>query len=107
MTVEITIEQLVSIIVKEVLAALSKKGVVVNPHSLGTTTSLAAASQKELCETIDMKNYRSPVLTENHITLLHPNVREIIIPKGTVITPGARDAIAKRRLTVNNNHQSN
>jgi len=101
---EVKIEELVRIIVNEVIAELSKKGVAVNPHSLEKITSHSAASQTEFCETIDMKNYRSPVLTENHITMLHSNVREIIIPKGTVITPGARDAIAKRRLKVNNSH---
>lgn len=101
---EIEIEKLVSMIVKEVIAELSKKGITVNPHSLEKITSKSAASQNEFCETIDMKNYRSPVLTENHITLLRSNVREIIIPKKTIITPGARDAIAKRRLKVNNSN---
>jgi folate-dependent tRNA-U54 methylase TrmFO/GidA len=101
---EVKIEKLVRVIVKEVIAELSKNGVAVNLYSLEKTTSHSAASQKDFCETIDMKNYRSPVLTENHIALLHSDVREIVIPKGTVITPGARDAIAKRRLTVNNSH---
>lgn len=101
---EIKIEDLVRLIVKEVIAELSKNGIVVNLNSSEKILSHSPASQQEFCETINMKNYKSPVLTENHINSLNANVREIIIPKRTVITPGARDAIAKRRLKVTNSH---
>lgn len=104
---EIPFEKLIEIIVKEVAAELSKRGITVasSPEDTGSVSS--QASRKQLCEIIDLKNYKSPVLTENHLASLDSNVREIVLPKGTVITPGARDIISKRELIIRSNHKSN
>jgi ethanolamine utilization cobalamin adenosyltransferase len=45
-----------------------------------------------------MSAFKTPVLTENMILQADNNLSEIIIPEGTVITPGAKDLINKRRI---------
>ena len=52
---------------------------------------------------IDMSSYKTPVLTENILELINKDVNEIIIPKGTVFTPGARDIIKKRNFIISYN----
>ncbi len=104
---EVPIEKLIEIIVKEVVAELSKHGIKVSSSPAVEKSTNLASAPKQLCEIIDLKNYRSPVLTENHLLSLDSNVREIVLPKGTVITPGARDVISKRRLILRSGHKSN
>jgi ethanolamine utilization cobalamin adenosyltransferase len=45
-----------------------------------------------------MSGFRSPVLLESHLLSLAPEVKEIAVPAGTVITPGARDVIRRKNL---------
>ena len=52
---------------------------------------------------IDMSNYKTPILTENHLLTLDPKINEIVVPKGTIITPGARDIIKRHKIVLNNN----
>jgi ethanolamine utilization cobalamin adenosyltransferase len=47
-----------------------------------------------------MKKYRTPVLTEDHIRRLHELTGEIIIPRGTVITPKARELVRKNQIII-------
>jgi hypothetical protein len=51
-------------------------------------------------EKIDMTKYRSPVLTENQIRRLHELTGEIIIPRGTVITPKAVELIKEKQISI-------
>jgi hypothetical protein len=95
-TVEISIEKLVQIIVREVLSELAKRGVAVGipPAGGGTAPVRDPASRVS----IDMTGYRTPVLTENRVRSLERHVREITVPPGTVCTIGARDVLQQRRI---------
>ncbi len=104
---EVSIERLIELIVKEITAELSRRGIAVIPASGKTTSSGVRMSQKHLQEMADLKNYKTPVLTENHLASLESSIREILLPKGTVVTPGARDIILKRKLIIRSDHRTN
>jgi hypothetical protein len=94
----LSIEELVNRVVAEVLAELSRRGVKVDfglPHNTPVKT---ASPPNTSVHTIDMSGFRSPVLLESHLLSLPPEVKEIAIPAGTVMTPGARDIVRKKNL---------
>jgi hypothetical protein len=129
--VQISIEQLVASIVREVVSELVRRGITVTggahlaPAAVGTagthsapapattgrgthaqtvtTTPLSAAAGTV---EIDMSGYRTPILTEDYLTRLAPMVSTLIVPCSTVLTPGARDLIRKKKLSIVRKAQS-
>lgn len=96
---EINIESLIKIIVKEVIAELSKSGIKIKYAEENILGSKMKKQHK-----VNMNGFKTPVLTENSFDLIDPAVEEIIIPEGTVLTPGAREIIKKRNyllVTIN------
>ena len=104
---EVSVEKLIELIVKEVAAELSRRGIAVIPASEKGTLSGVQPSQRHLQEIADLKIYKTPVLTENHLASLESSVREIVLPKGTVVTPGARDIIVRKKLIIRSDHRTN
>jgi hypothetical protein len=99
---KINIENLVEIIVKEVIAELSKIGVELD-LSKGIKTGELQVRVNQKRQEIDMSGYKTPILTEYALESIGQDVNEIIIPKGTIFTPGARDIIKKRNFIINYN----
>ncbi len=98
------IEKLIEIIVREVISELSKLNMIdLNSGINNSTCSCKNIIKKVQPKIIDMSNYKTPILTENHLLTLDPTISEILVPKGTIITPGARDIIKKQKLVLNNN----
>lgn len=99
---KIEINKLVETIVRIVIEELVKLEVVkIEIGSQQTDTKLLTNSvNSNHRAVIDMSNYKSPILTEERILSLDPLISEIIVPKRTVLTPGARDLIKKRNLVV-------
>jgi len=93
-TVDIPIDKLVELIVRQVLAELAKRGI----HAGNSPEQRPAASADHARVTIDMTGYRTPVLTEDRVRSLDPRVREILVPPATVCTIGARDALQRRKI---------
>ena len=102
----IKFEKLIEIITAEVIAELAKLGIEIDYSTAGEKKQCTSVSRKKLCEIIDLKSYKTPVLTENHIESLSPDIIEIEVPKGTIITPGARDLIKKRNLRISSNYKT-
>ncbi len=102
---EIKIEKLIEIIVREVITELSKLGEVIDFSTEETKTNCSCTNTKQnkQRETIDLSNYKTPLLTENHLVSLDPAIVEIVVPKGTIISPGAKDIIKKHKLILSNN----
>lgn len=97
---EISLEKLINLVAAEVVKELKKQGVRVvtatgQPVEFNPEKTLRSKSQE-----IDMSKYKTPVLTENHIRRLHELTGEVIVPKGTVITPRAKELIKQKQLTV-------
>jgi hypothetical protein len=93
---QISIDRLVAIVVKEVLAELAKRGVAVGTSPAGSAQ--APAGVQGPSETIDMTGYRTPVLTEHRVRSVDRRTKELRVPAGTIITIGARDLMAQRRM---------
>ena len=94
----LTIEELVNRVVAEVLAELSRRGVKVDFGPPKMSAPKPAVPPNASVHVVEMSGFRSPVLLENHLLSLAPEVKEIAVPTGTVITPGARDLIRKKNL---------
>jgi hypothetical protein len=94
----LSIEELVNKVVAEVLAELSRRGLKVDHRSPQNPPSKTATPQNTSVHVVDMSGFRSPVLLESHLLSLGPEVKEIAVPAGTVITPGAKDIIKKKNL---------
>jgi hypothetical protein len=97
---EIDINKLIQKVTSQVISELRAQGVRINytgqvPEQFG---SLRIKSEK-----INMDKYRSPVLTENHLRRLHELTGEIIIPRGTVITPRAREIVKEKKIIITYN----
>lgn len=97
MTVQITYEQLVDTVVREVLAELARRGVEVRGIP-GTAPGSAPGVKADATVEIDMTGFKTPVLTEGQLTRLPRTVAEVVVPCSTVITPGAWDTIRTRKL---------
>ena len=128
---QISIEQLVASIVREVVSELVRRGITVTggtqpaPAAIGTvgahyapapaTTGRGSPVQAVTTPPpstaagtieIDMGGYRTPILTEDYLTRLAPSVSTVIVPCSTVLTPGARDLIRKKKLSIVRKAQS-
>jgi hypothetical protein len=102
--VKVNIEQIIEIIVREVIAELSRLVVEIEFSTNEIKKECSYNCKKENKRAvIDMGNYKTPLLTENRIIELDSSIVEIVIPKDTVLTPGANEVIRKRNLIIINN----
>jgi hypothetical protein len=104
---EISIEQLVETVVRQVLAELAKRGVQVRPAGTGSGGVPAVKGEGGTSLEIDMSKFRTPVLTENQLINIGTKVSTIIVPCTTVVTPGAWDIIKAKQLRLVRKKQSN
>ena len=99
----INIEEIIGLIVKEVLTELNKKGIEID-ISPGYEYLLKKPEVSKIKRRIELeiKGYKTPILTEERLETVEPGINEIIVPEGTLLTPGAREIIKRRKLTVIN-----
>ncbi len=97
---EFSFEKLVSLITVDVVKELVKQGVTVNTLSGKTSPNSSVTGFRNKCQRIDMSKYKTPILTENHIRRLHELTGLVQIPKGTVITPKAKELIRERQISL-------
>ena len=88
-------------VVKEVVAELSKMGIQINMDNMNSN-SIEQPNENKRC-VLDLSKFKTPLVTEEHILNLSSGTKEVIVPKGTVITPNARDLIRKNKLTIISN----
>lgn len=88
----LNLETLIRIIVKEVIKEISKQEVEIN------IPSVFEVKCNERSTVINMDKYRTPVLTEKQMADISSEV--IIVPQGTILTPGAREIIQKKKITI-------
>ena len=92
----ISLEEIISMVVKEVIAELSKKGI----HIENEISHAFGGIKAEDIIKMDFKEYKTPLLTEAHILEVDLNIKEIEVPKKTIITPSAQDLIRKRKIII-------
>jgi hypothetical protein len=94
----LSMEELVNKVVAAVLAELARRGIKLDavPTKANGVGAMSAPGPHSYA--IDMSGFKSPVLLERHVFMLSPEIKEIVVPAGTVVTPGARDIIKKKNL---------
>jgi hypothetical protein len=102
---EVSLDKIVSLVVQEVVKELARHNIkVVHTGAApvgGVLPGVAGADGfRTKTEKIDMGGFRSPVLTENHMSRLHELTGEIIIPRKTILTPKARMALKSKNIVV-------
>ena len=93
---KISLEEIISLVVKEVIAELAKKGIQVD----GEINSFSKTDRTKQKIKLDLKEYKTPLLTEARILELDSEVVEIEVPIKTIITPSAQDLIRKRNIII-------
>ena len=105
MTQQVALEKIINLVVREVIRELQKTGVKVvmpecNIRNNKWNNKEGNNSYRNKTETIDMSAYKTPILTEDHISKLHELTGEVIVPQGTVITPKARELIRTKQIVI-------
>ena len=101
---EVAIENIIQLVTQEVIKQLKSSGVTVTAGQAGAAVANALnadqSSIQSKTERIDMSKFKTPVLTEKHINRLHELTGKIIIPRGTVITPKAREITKRKQIFI-------
>lgn len=99
----ISYEKLVELIVKEVIAELSKRGINIDLKNINSNILNSAKNKIESKIKLDFNGFKTPLVTEEKIINLSENVKEIIVPAKTIFTPSAMDLIKKKNIKINKN----
>jgi hypothetical protein len=95
----LTIDELVRIVVTAVVEELARRGISVEQGAgQARPISPPASSSPAKVHIIDMSGFRSPVLLERQLLSLPKEVKEIAVPERTVVTPGARELLKRKNL---------
>ena len=95
---EVSIEKIIQLVTQEVVAQLKSSGVTVTADH--TVAGIAESCIQRKTERIDMGKFKTPILTEKHINRLHELTGKIIIPRGTIITPKAREITKRKQIFI-------
>ena len=100
---KVSLEDIITRVVKEVVTELIRNGVEIDAGRQpcnGCSAGHAPERPATKTERIDMTPYKSPLLTESHIKRLHALTGRIEIPRDTIITPKAKELIKRKQITV-------
>ena len=103
---QVELDKIIQAVTAEVVRQLAAKGVkvTVDPKKVGggivgALTNNTTGLQTKV-ERIDMKKYKTPILTERHIDKLHVLTGKVIVPCGTIITPKARQTAKRKQIVI-------
>jgi hypothetical protein len=87
----ISIESIVRRVTREVMAELARQG-------MGAASAGSGAGPNS--ERLDMSGYRTPLVSERAIRMVHELTGKIVVPRGAIVTPLAREAIRRKNIQV-------
>ncbi|MEN8121895.1 MAG: hypothetical protein ABFS35_16210 [Bacteroidota bacterium] len=93
---EISLEKIIEIVTKEVVRELISKGVKIEQSDNIGNSAIAKNDSLE----VDMSGFKTPLLSENNLITIDENIRKLIVPEKTIITPGARHIIKQKNLSI-------
>lgn len=96
---QISVEQLIESVVREVIAELTRRGIDVGSPGTPARSAPVQIARGGSLE-IDMSAYRTPVLTESQLARIDATVSTILVPCNTVVTPGAWGVLRSKKLTL-------
>jgi hypothetical protein len=90
-------ENLIQLVTREVMRELAARGIAgIGPQS----NEPQNASDATMRQRIDMSKYRTPIITENAIMRMHERTATVLAPKGTILTPRAKELMRERNISV-------
>jgi len=94
--VQISLEKIIEMVTREVINELINKGFhIENNLKPGKINGLQNAVFEP-----DMSGFITPLLTENLILSLNGQIQEVHVPAKTIVTPGAKNVLKNRNITV-------
>ncbi len=97
---QVTLEKLIQLITAEIVKELKKQQVTVIDATKIEFINNEKEDLRTKSEVIDMSMFKTPVLTESHLKKLNRLTGKIIVPRGTVITPKARELIREKDIRI-------
>ena len=101
--VEVPVETIVRQVTAQVIRELADQGV-----RIVSTAGSAVSQEPQIAagfggspirsERADMTGYRTPVLTERHVKRLHELTGAVIVPRGTVLSPKAKELLRDKNI---------
>jgi hypothetical protein len=83
----VSLETVIRRVTEQVVQELAKQGIqTVSPDFRVKT------------ERVDMRGYKTPVLLEKHVLKLHALTGIVVVPRGTVVSPKAREELRNRNI---------
>jgi hypothetical protein len=95
----ISLEQLTEIILRELILELNKRGIKIDLPSI-KKNGLNSAKQNSNIIEFTFEGYKTPLVTEERILNLDKTINEIIVPPKTIFTPSSMDLINKRKIKI-------
>jgi hypothetical protein len=99
----ISIEKLIELIFKELVAELSKRGINIDAKNPNHNFIKTTENNFDNIIKFDFNGFKTPLIREEKIINLNENVKEIIVPAKTIFTPSAMDLIKKKNIRINKN----
>lgn len=93
---KISLEEIISLVVEEVIKELSRKGIQVD----GRFNNVSQKNIDKQKVKLNLSEYKTPLLTEAHILDLDEGVKEVEVPLKTIVTPSAQDLIRQRKIII-------
>jgi hypothetical protein len=100
---DISVEAIILQVTERVIRELRNQGVRVvsaggSSHAQTPAIPGQCGAPSIRTERMDMAEYRTPVLTERHVRKLHPLTGSVTVPRGTVVSPKARELLRDRNI---------
>jgi len=93
----VSLETLIQSVVRELVAELKRQGVEIIDGPAGRDATVGPSPARRT-ECPDLSGYKTPVLTEAHVQRLSVLTGAVQVPRGTVVTPKAREILKAKRI---------
>jgi hypothetical protein len=93
---DLSLEKIVQLVTREVIREMGRRGTVPLQTPAGPTAALDPTTSVR----IDMRSYKTPIVTEHALNRLHERTVTVIIPAGAIITPRAKELMRERNISV-------
>jgi hypothetical protein len=100
---EVSVEAIILKVTQRVLREFADRGIQVIPSTgpallPGPGIAVSNGASPVRSERADMTGYRTPVLIERHVRKLHELTEAVIVPRGTVVSPKAKELLRDKNI---------
>jgi len=100
---ETSLETIIGEVTERVIRELKNQGIQIvsatgSDDARKTEAAAYSGNGTVRSERADMTGYRTPVLTERHVKRLHELTGAVIVPRGTVVSPKAKELLKDKNI---------